>query len=258
MTTASASIGQAVSDYHLGNMPSIGRAPMAMAKLAFGVVDLTNPQANSRPFDNAGTSSYSLGGGMGSGNELLLDGAPNMTQNRRVSFNPPLDSVEEVKVEAFQADAAYGDTSGGTVSLVTKGGTNRFHGTVGEFNQVSKLAASPFFTSLGGNRKPVTQFNQYGFTAGSPIYIPRVYNGTNKAFWYLAYEGIKHTVPQPIITTVPTAAMRNGDFSSLLSLGGIYQLYDPLTGVAQGTRIMRQPFAGNVIQIGRASCRERV
>src|ERR1035438_2101625 len=58
-----------------------------------------------------------------------------------------------------------------------------------------------------------TEFNEYGFTLGSPVYIPKLYNGKNKVFWFLAYEGVKHNFPQPIVTTVPTAPMRSGDFS---------------------------------------------
>jgi hypothetical protein len=251
LTSTSASIGQAILDNQLTEMPSIGRAPMALAKLAFGVVDLTNPQANSRPFDNSGGSTYAMAGGASLTNEILLDGAPNMfsssPQNRVLAYNPPLDAVQEVKAEVFMADSSYGDTYGGTVSVVTKGGTNQFHGTLEEFNQVGRLAASPFFSSAGGGRKLATEFNEYGFTVGSPLYVPKVYKGKNKVFWFLAYEGVKHNFPQPIVTTVPTAPMRSGDFSSLLSLGSSYTIYDPSTGVASGGHITRQPFPGNII-----------
>ena len=251
LTSTTASIGQAILDNQLMSMPSIGRAPMSLAKLAFGVVDLTNPQANSRPFDNSGGSTYAMAGGASLTNELLLDGAPNMFSssptNRVLAYNPPLDAVQEVKAEVFMADASYGNTAGGTVTVVTKGGTNQFHGTLEEFNQVGRLAASPFFSSAGGGRKLATEFNEYGFTLGSPVYIPKLYNGKNKVFWFLAYEGVKHNFPQPIVTTVPTAPMRSGDFSSLLSLGSSYTIYDPSTGVASGGHVTRQPFAGNII-----------
>jgi len=249
LTTASASVGQALPDNHLTEMPSIGRAPMALAKLAFGVVDMTNPQANSRPFDNNGSSSYAMAGGASMTNELLLDGAPNMwgPQNRTLAYNPPMDAVQEVKAEVFTSDASYGDTYAGMVTLVTKGGTNQFHGTLEEFNQVGRLAASPFFSGAGGGRKLPTEFNEYGFTVGSPLYVPKVYNGKNKVFWFLAYEGVKHNFPQQYVVTVPTAAMRSGNFSPLLSLGSSYTIYDPSTGVASGGHVTRQPFPGNTI-----------
>ncbi|MEK7408544.1 MAG: carboxypeptidase regulatory-like domain-containing protein [Acidobacteriota bacterium] len=247
LVTATASVGQVITTRQLDTMPLSGRAPMSMARLSYGVADMTNPQKNNRPFDNSGTSSYSMGGGQNRSNELLLDGAPNLGTDRVVAYNPPLDAVQEVKVEFFQADAAYGNTAGGTVNVVTKGGTNQFHGTAGEFNQVSKLAATPFFTNMAGQKKPVTRYNQWGVTAGAPVIIPRVFNGTNKAFWHFGYDAIKQGLPAPFTVTVPAAAMRTGNFSELLPLGSVYQLYDPLTAVAEGDRRRRQPFAGNVV-----------
>ena len=78
----------------------------------------------SRPFDNAGPSGFSMGGAPNQSNELLIDGSPDTTRNARVAYNPPPDAVQEIKVEAFQTDAAYGHTGGGTVNVVMRGGTN--------------------------------------------------------------------------------------------------------------------------------------
>lgn len=259
LTTASASVAQAIPSTHMEDMPSIGGAAMSMAALAVGVIDLTNPQANERPFDNAGTSRYAMGGGSGitpnGSNELLLDGAPNMwgPQNRQVAYNPPLDTVEEVKVELFMSDAAVGDALGGAVTIVTKGGTSQFHGTLKEFNQLGTLAASPFFSNAVGGRKVPTEYNQYGVTVTGPLEVPKLLKVRNKVFWSFSYEGIKHRQPQPTVKTVPTAAMRQGDFSALLSLGSTYTIYDPRTGVAQAGRVARQAFPGNKIPANRFS-----
>lgn len=250
LSTASASVGQVISSSQIENMPMNGRTPLTLAQLAYGVVPSSDPRFT-RPFDNAGPSGFSMGGGQGQSNELLLDGAPDMTRNRRVAYNPPVDAVSEVKVEAFMADAAYGNTAGGTVNVVMKGGTNQFHGTAYEFNQVSRLKATPFFTNSAGGRKPVTRFNQYGVTAGGPVWIPKVVDGRNKLFFFFAWEGIKQSEPEPAFSNVPTAAQRRGDLSQLLSVGGIYQVYDPNTGVAEGNQIRRQPFAGNIIPTSR-------
>ncbi len=105
LNTASASVGQVISTAQLESMPMNGRTPLSLAQLAFGVVPASDPRFT-RPFDNAGPSGFSMGGGQGQSNELLLDGAPDMTRNRRVAYNPPADSVAEVKVEVFQSDAA--------------------------------------------------------------------------------------------------------------------------------------------------------
>ena len=123
LTTASASIGQAITVEQVDTMPMSSRAPMMLAQLSIGIASATNPQANSRPFDNDGTSSMSVGGSQNKASEILLDGGPSMSKNRRTGYNPPLDAVAEVKVEVFQPDAAYGDTAGGTINVVTRGGT---------------------------------------------------------------------------------------------------------------------------------------
>ncbi|MDX2268592.1 MAG: carboxypeptidase regulatory-like domain-containing protein [Bryobacter sp.] len=250
LSTATASVGQVINSQQIQNMPMNGRTALTLSQLAFGVTPSSDPRFT-RPFDNAGPSGFSMGGGQGQSNELLLDGAPDMTRNRRVAFNPPVDAVAEVKVEAFQPDAAYGNTAGGTVNVVMKGGSNDFHGSLYEFNQVSALKATPFFTNANNQTKPVTRFNQYGFSAGGPVWIPKVFNGRNKLFWFMTYEGIRQSEPEPTFSTVPTAAQRQGDFSGLSGLG--VTIYDPNTGVLSNGVTTRQPFPGNRIPANRIS-----
>jgi hypothetical protein len=246
LETATASTGQVITARQIENMPMNGRTPLVLAQLAFGVTPASDPRFY-RPFDNAGPSGFSMGGAPAQTNELLLDGAPDTTRNMRVAYNPPVDAVTEVKVETFMADAAYGHTAGGTVNVVLKGGTNGLHGSAYNFNQVSALAATPFFTNRAGLKKPVTRYNQFGVNAGGPVIVPKVFDGRNKLFWYFGYEGIKDSFPEPITTTVPTEAERRGDFSALAAIGANYTIYDPLTGVAEGNRIRRTPFPNNSI-----------
>jgi hypothetical protein len=250
LSTASASVGQVITSSQIENMPMNGRTALTLAQLAYGVTPASDPRFT-RPFDNGGPAGFSMGGGQAQSNELLLDGAPDMTRNRRVAYNPPVDSVAEVKVEAFQPDAAYGNTSGGTVNVVMKGGTNEFHGSLYEFNQVSALKATPFFTNAASQRKPVTRFNQYGGSIGGPIWIPKLYNGKDKLFFFFTYEGIKQSEPEPTFSTIPSEAQRRGDFSALTSQG--VTIYDPNTGVLNNGIITRQPFAGNIIPANRIS-----
>jgi hypothetical protein len=263
LETATASTGQVINTRQIENLPINGRAPLALAQLAFGVTPNSDPKF-SRPFDNAGPSGFSMGGAPNQSNELLIDGSPDVTRNSRVAYNPPPDAVQEIKVEAFQADAAYGHTGGGTVNVVMRGGTNQFHGSAYEFNQISNLAATPFFTNksakLGpdGSRtagfKPTSRFNQWGLTAGGPIWLPKIINGKDKLFFFFGYEGIHDAFPEPQTETVATAAERNGDFSQLLTVGSNYAIYDPLTGVKQSNgRVQRTPFAGNIIPQNRLS-----
>src|SRR5262249_47654505 len=100
--------------------------------------------------------------------------------------------------------------------------------------------------------------------AGGPVWIPKLYNGSNRVFWFFASEGVNDSFPEPISTTVPTQAERNGDFSALLSVPNsnscvkgtgfnCYQLFDPSRGVAEGARIRRTASAGNIIDPSRIS-----
>ncbi|MBI4876897.1 MAG: TonB-dependent receptor [Acidobacteria bacterium] len=246
LITTTASTGQVVSATFIEAFPLNGRSPLSLAQIAFGVVPTSDPLFQ-RPFDNGRISDFSMGGAPGASNELLLDGAPDTTSGKQVAYSPPVDTVGEVKVETFQVDAAYGNTGGGTVNVVSKSGANEFHGTAYDFNQVSKTAATDFFVNRAGQKKTNLVYNQWGFTAGGPVLIPRLFNGRNRVFWYVAYEGIKHVNPEPVTTTVPDAAEREGNFAQLLSLGSSYQIYDPATGALEGARIRRSPLAGNLV-----------
>ncbi|HWB82507.1 MAG TPA: carboxypeptidase regulatory-like domain-containing protein [Bryobacteraceae bacterium] len=250
LETVTASSGQAITTREVENLPVNGRAPMDLAFLAFGVLTNGNRDQN-RAFENAGFSNFAMGGAAVGANEALMDGVPNTgtlgTTKRRASFSAPVDAVSEVKVEAFNVDAAYGGAGGGTVNIITKSGTNQLHGALGEFNQTSALAATPFFTNKGGGKKTVSRQNQWSATVGGPVYIPKLYDGRNKLFFFFAYEGEKDSEPAPTFATTPTDAERNGDFSSLLALGSNYKIYDPNTGVLSGKNVVREPFPNNQI-----------
>jgi hypothetical protein len=267
--TATATSGQVLTSNEIENLPDNGRSPLGLAKEMYGVVaKQKNSVVQARPFDNSAASDYSLGGGNSQSNEYLLNGVPNMQNSSRLpGFSPLQDSVQEVRVDLFESDASYGDTSGGTVNLVTKAGSNQFHGAVNWFNQFSAInAASRCFTA-SCTATPATRQNQYGLFVSGPVWIPKVYNGRNKLFFAYAFEGFKDTVPAPGYTTVPTDAERKGDFSALLGVGksvtgtrctvsgkaitstyNSYQLFDPWTATADpqcAGSVLRTPISTN-------------
>lgn len=244
LNTTTASSGQVISSRMIEAFPLNGRSPLTLAQIAFGVVPTSDPLFQ-RPFDNARISSFSMGGAPATTNEILLDGAPDTNAGRQTAFSPPVDTIAEVKIETFQVDAAYGNTGGGTVNMISKGGTNRFHGSAYDYNQVSKTAATDFFVNRAGQKKTNLVYNQFGLAAGGPLLVPKLYDGRNRLFWYFAWEGIKHVNPEPVTTTVPTESERQGDFSALLALGANYQIYDPYSGRREGARIRRDPLPGN-------------
>ena len=176
-----------------------------------------------------------------------MDGVPDETWDGRVAYNPPVDAVQEVRVKAFDSDASFGHTGGGTMNQIMKTGTNGLHGSLWEFNQPSDMVANDFFRNRSGQGLQITHFNQYGLTAGGPMVLPKVYNGRNKLFWFFAFEGLKDGQPNPTFLTVPTDAEKQGNFSALLPLGTQYQLYNPNSAVLNGTTVTRSPFPGNII-----------
>ncbi|HXS95154.1 MAG TPA: TonB-dependent receptor [Candidatus Limnocylindrales bacterium] len=255
-----ATLGQAITTKEVEDLPLNGGTPMMLAQFSIGVIATGIPSLV-HPFDSGGPAAMSIGGTSQQTSELLLDGSPDATWDGRQAYSPPRDAVQEVRTKAFDSDASFGHTGGGTLKQVMKTGTNSFHGTAWEYNQPNTLAANNFFNNRVGTPSPVTHFNQYGLTAGGPVYIPHVIKGKDKLFWFFAYEGLPDSQPNPTLLTVPTDAERHGDFSALLSLcspatvgttGCAYQLFDPNTAVAtSSTAYTRSPFAGNIIPTNR-------
>lgn len=246
---ATATTGQVLTAEEVEDLPSNGRAPLGFAHLEYGAVAKGKHSSSQvRPFDNSTGDDFSLGGGNSSSNEVLLNGVPNMEDGSRTAgFSPELDSVDAIRVDEFSANAALGDTAGGFLNITTKGGTNDYHGSVAEYYAGSRpLTASPFFTSPGATVASV-HFNQYGATIGGPVRIPHVFNGRDKLFFFYAFEGYSGKSPATTITSVPTQAERNGDFSALLAISPANQLYNPFTATMVGSNVSRQPIPGNVL-----------
>ncbi|MSV30322.1 MAG: hypothetical protein EXQ52_16510, partial [Bryobacterales bacterium] len=252
LETSTASAGQVIDARSIQDLPLSDGNPFVLHRLAPGVI-YTGDLKFSRPFDNGGTSAITVDGAPG-GNEFSLDGSPNMASGRRVAFVPPRDVVEEFKVETANFDAQDGHTAGGTVNVALKSGSNNIHGTLYEFLRNDKLSANDFYLNRSGRPRDTLRYNLYGGTVGGPIWIPKIYNGRNRTFFFFGYEGIKDRFPEPTLQTVPTQTQRNGDFSGLLALGSGYQIFDPFTARnAPNSRIQRDAFPGNVIPQNRLS-----
>ena len=248
INTENATAGQAITTKEVDELPLNGGTPMAFAALTLGVIGTGQPGLI-HPFDSGGAAGWSVGGGYAQTSELLVDGSPNATWDGRLAYSVPKDAVQEVRVKAFDADAAYGHTGGGTLNQVMKTGTNTLRGTLYEQNQPNTLTANDFFNNAKNVARPVSHYNQYGVTAGGPIFLPKVFDGRNRLFWFFAFEGLKDGQPNPTFTTVPTDAERQGNFSQVLAADGASnQLYDPYSSVLNGTAIAsRTPYPNNVI-----------
>jgi hypothetical protein len=145
---------------------------------------------------------------------------------------PSVDAVQEFAVETSNFAAEYGQSGGAIINLTMKSGTNQFHGSLYEYFSNDILnAAEPFTaneTANGSNYKPAIRRNDYGFTIGGPVWIPKVYNGHDRTFFFFNFEQFKASEHNTLIDTVPTAAMRMGNFSAVpLIPDGVN---DPITG----------------------------
>src|SRR5437899_12663679 len=244
-----ASAGQVIDEKRISLMPLSDGNPFVLARLVPGIA-YTGDLKFSRPFDNGGTSSINADGSSG-GNEFTLDGSPNMANGRRVAFVPPAGAVAEFKVQTATFDAADGHTAGAIVNVTLKSGTNRLKGEVYEYLRRDALEATDFFVLKAGITKPKVTYDRPGGHLGGPIRIPGLYNGKDRTFFFGAIEWLYDEFPEPGPRTVPSAAMRNGDFSELLAQNIV--IYDPATAQQVGARVVRTPFPGNIIPGNRIS-----
>lgn len=175
-------------------------------------------------------------------NDTRLDGALNAYPwlPVNIAYVPSPEAIETVSVSMNAFDAEQGAAGGAYVNVVVKSGTNNLHGVAFERNTNNDFTAiNNYFSHPGRLAKNIQ--NQYGFTLGGPIWIPKIVHGKNKLFWFMSYEGTKQNqFASDTNLTLPTAAMRTGDFS-----GTGVVVYDPLTGNADGTG--RTPFPGNIV-----------
>ncbi len=246
INSENASVGGEISTKEVENLPLNGRTPLVLASLSIGVLATGQPSLI-HPFDSGAAAGWSIGGSPSQSNEIFVDGSPDATWDGRLAYSPPTDAVQEVRVKAFDSDAAFGHTGGGTLNQVLKAGTNQIHGSAWEFNQPNTLIANNFFNNKAGLGNPVTHYNQYGLTAGGPIFVPKLFDGRNRLFWFTAWEGLRDSQPNTTFLSVATDAQRRGQFSDLLKLGSQYQLYNPFTATLNGTVVTRQPYNGNII-----------
>ncbi|HLG59218.1 MAG TPA: TonB-dependent receptor [Vicinamibacterales bacterium] len=210
--TRNPSIGAVIDNEAVEALPLEGRNVAALVILAGGAVDTGNPSSRSLTQSRG----IAVAGGQQFGVQYLLDGA--MHNNWYDGVNLPLpfpDAMQEFRVETSSQNAQNGVKAGGTVSVATKAGTNLFHGDVFEFARHHRFnATAPFAAINAVTAKRASDGlvrNQFGGVLGGPIV-------QDKIFFFAAYQGTRATqTPADIVTFIPTAAMLNGDFTSVAS-----------------------------------------
>lgn len=219
-------------------------------------VELTPGFSGSIPDNPSSQLSYKINGGQEGGTDVLVDGAsislahPNLQMNYGVGP----DAVAEFKVITGSVPAQYGRFTGGITNLVLKSGTNQLHGTAYDYVRNSIFDANGWWNNYQGLKKGPDNQNDFGFAVGGPVWLPKIYDGRNKTFFFFNTELYRFKQGGFSNVTVPDASWRNGDFSNLLtpttSLGTTYpahQLYDYTTCNLGPC----QPFVNNIIPMSR-------
>ncbi|HEX5084860.1 MAG TPA: TonB-dependent receptor, partial [Blastocatellia bacterium] len=257
LDTTSGSMGSVVDSRRVAELPITHGEPFKLIGLAGGVSFTRDPKLD-RPFEPTHIVGYSINGTRANRSDITIDGVPSTSTANAgeviASFVPPQDLIQEFKVQTATFDAAFGNTEGGVTNLSIKSGTNSFHGTLAYSKMPGPLFANDYFGNA--NNVPLPEFNytRWGGTLGGPVLIPKLYNGKNKTFFMYGIEGIPEARPRNNGTpTIPSQAMRNGDFTELLGANAAYQLYNPFSARADGSRIRRDAFrcdaAGNPLPV---------
>jgi len=216
LDTDSAALSQLVSQQQVEELPLDGRNFLQLLFIGAGAVTIGGEQGTMRQGEG---NAISINGGRPEGNNYTLDGLVNTDSAMETpAVILSQDAIQEFKVESGVYPAEYG-FSASQVNIVSKGGTNKIHGTFFESNRNNAFDALPFpnyssFTSGTKTENAVLKLNQFGFVANGPVYIPKLYDGRNKSFWMVNYEGWRMNNGALDEESVPNAAIFQGNFSA--------------------------------------------
>ena len=253
LESESSSLGTVVNSKLVNQLPLNGRNFVQLATLVPGVNGLGfsasgTIMGGSRPDDRRpGSNIFSNGNREGSNNFLYDGNDDNERLTLSITLRPAVEAVQEFKIQTNLYSADVGRNSGAVVDVITKSGTNTLHGSLFEFIRNSAVDARSYFNKAG-TAYPSFRLNQFGGSLGGPVVIPKLYNGKNRTFFFMDYEGYRNSSQIFILGNVPTLKMRQGDFSETAAI------YDPLTtrpGPAGGATLQRTPFLNNQIPSSR-------
>jgi Carboxypeptidase regulatory-like domain len=223
LRTADAQVGEVINNQFISNLPQLNRNPFALLSLAGNVQGSMTANAQ-------GQTSIQLNGGRTSSVDYYVDGGVvNSGQANGLSNQvPSMDAVAEFRVVTSGISAEFGRISGGYVTLITKGGTNKYSGTGYAYMFDDMFNANSWEQKVIGAKKADFRQNTYGFTAGGPVLIPGAYDGHNKTFFFVENEYFRRNEAGRVtLNSVATALERTGDFSQTTYQGRVYPMYDP-------------------------------
>ena len=258
LQSENATVGTVIDNKRIVELPLAGRNAFNLVALApnvsFGFPSAG--QANARQGGVRSGQSISVGGQRAQYNRYTLDGVENTDPN----FNtfvvlPSVDALQEFKVQSGVYPAEFG--RGATqINMSTKPGSNDYHGTLFYFLRNDKLDAKNYAFTTARPKKDPFKWNQFGFTLGGPISIPKLFNGKNRLFFMTNYEWFRQRRQVQSVNTLPTAAMQAGNFNDIIGLASNNArqsngIYDPRTRAAAGGAVTGTLFPNNVIPTSR-------
>lgn len=235
-------LGKVLPTSTINGLPLIGRNVLQLVSLLPGVTPVGGDT-------NGDATNAKMSGGLARDNGVLTDGGESRaTVNSKSAFTIPMEAVAEYRVDTATYAAEFGRAAGGVVNLVTKSGTNEFHGSLYEYLRNDALNANSWTNNRSGVRRGILRRNEYGGSLGGPI-------RRNQTFFFVNYEQLRQGSPIQSLNTVPTALQRQGDFNGTLDPDRRQILvYDPATTRPDPTnpsRFIRDPFPGNRIPANR-------
>jgi hypothetical protein len=248
----SASLGQVISQAPVEALPLNGRNFAQLVWLSTGVTtgQVGENLSGASSFNPRAASDFNALGSQANGNGWLVDGIVNNEETfNTVIVQPSVESIQEFKVLTGVFSAEFG-RGAGVVSVSTRSGSNQIHGSAMDFLRNTVLNARNYFASATLPKPPFIR-NQFEATLGGPVVIPKVYNGHEHTFIFLDYYGERQIQGLSFVNSVPTMAVRQGDFSNYTdSKGNVIPIYNPLTTAVVNGQTVRQQFSNNMIPSG--------
>ena len=241
LQTETAEVNHQISAAQISQLPitsSQGRNYQALYTLIPGAANVI--EQNSTASNPSRAMSLNVNGVEDMSNTTRIDGAVNTYGwlPYLIAYVPPADSIQTVNITTNSFNAEQGVAGGASINVIVKGGTNSFHGSLWEYNQIFNTNARAYTAAPPPARVPKNIFNQFGFSIGGPVYIPKILTGKNKLFFFQDFE---RTTRRQLITglqTVPDVKMLTGDFSEVQS------------GLTAANTILYDPQPGGVVQTG--------
>ncbi len=235
----------------VANIPLDVRNPLQEVNFTAGVTQSNSRTSGTNASSQSTTNTFYINGAKGGESDILIDGATDTINydTHAAGAIPGLDAVREFRIYTDAYSAEFGHTAGGIESFTIKSGTNDLHGGAWEYFRNDSLDANGFNANSAGQAKPSFSRNQFGFQVGGPVFIPKLYHGRNKTFFFFSYEELRDSTPGAgFTTTVPTALEKTGNFSKTFNSNGSQQvIYDP-SSLTNGAR---SPFPGNIVPASR-------